>query len=142
VNELPKRKPNRLKNYDYGQNGAYFVTVCIKGRHEILGNIPVGATVPGRPFPASEHPFPASAHPFPASAHPFPASAHPFQTIDHPFQTVARMELSEIGQIVDDAIKYYKENLFGVVFDRYVIMPNHIHAIIVIRSETGDQGRK
>ena len=119
MNELPKRKPNRLQNYDYSQNGAYFVTVCIKDRHEILGNIPVGATVPGRPFPASDHPF---------------------QTIDHPFQTVPRMELSEIGQIVDEAIKYYKENLAGVIFDRYVIMPNHIHAIIVIRSETGDRG--
>jgi len=38
VNELPKRKPNRLKNYDYSQNGAYFITVCIKTR--VLGSKP------------------------------------------------------------------------------------------------------
>jgi len=52
VNELPKRKPNRLQNYDYGQNGAYFVTVCIKGRHEILGNIPVDTVLLVNPFEA------------------------------------------------------------------------------------------
>jgi len=100
MNELPIRKPHRLKDYDYRQNGAYFVTLCIKNRREILGNI-VGATVPGRPC----------------------------------------MELSEIGKVVDSAIKHYQENLDGVVFERYVIMPNHVHAIIVIRSETGDRGR-
>jgi putative transposase len=37
--KLPKRKPNRLKNYDYSRNGAYFVTVCVKDRHELLGKI-------------------------------------------------------------------------------------------------------
>ena len=26
--ELPKRKKNRLENYDYGSCGAYFVTIC------------------------------------------------------------------------------------------------------------------
>jgi len=47
--ELPVRRPNRLKGYDYSQNGAYFATVCTKNRHEILGKIAVGATAPGRP---------------------------------------------------------------------------------------------
>ncbi|MEG2215372.1 MAG: transposase, partial [Oscillospiraceae bacterium] len=40
--ELPKRKPNRLKDYDYNQNGAYFITICTKNRRELLGEIPVG----------------------------------------------------------------------------------------------------
>ena len=26
--ELPKRKKNRLENYDYGSRGAYFITIC------------------------------------------------------------------------------------------------------------------
>ncbi len=30
--ELLKRKPNRLKGYDYSQNGAYFITMCVKDR--------------------------------------------------------------------------------------------------------------
>ncbi len=40
--ELPKRKPNRLQNYDYSQNGAYFITVCTDDRAEILGQVFVG----------------------------------------------------------------------------------------------------
>lgn len=38
-NNLPKRKPNRLKNFDYSQNGAYFITVCTKNKEKILSNI-------------------------------------------------------------------------------------------------------
>ena len=33
--ELPKRKPTRLKGYDYSQNGAYFITICVKDRKPI-----------------------------------------------------------------------------------------------------------
>jgi hypothetical protein len=37
IKVLPKRKPNRLKNYDYSQNGAYFVTMCTKNHANFLG---------------------------------------------------------------------------------------------------------
>ena len=40
--ELAKRKPTRLKGYDYSQNGAYFITICTKDRKEILSRITVG----------------------------------------------------------------------------------------------------
>lgn len=30
--DLLRRKPNRLKDYDYSRNGMYFVTVCTKDR--------------------------------------------------------------------------------------------------------------
>lgn len=43
-----KRKPNRLENYDYSQNGAYFITICTKDKEPILSQISVGATI-GRP---------------------------------------------------------------------------------------------
>lgn len=39
---LPKRKHPRLKNYDYSQNGCYFVTVCVKDKKQILGRVNVG----------------------------------------------------------------------------------------------------
>ena len=41
--DLPRRKPTRLKNYDYSAPGAYFVTVCVKNRRCVLSNIIVGA---------------------------------------------------------------------------------------------------
>ena len=37
--ELPKRKPNRLSDYDYSQNGAYFITICTQGRKPVLSAI-------------------------------------------------------------------------------------------------------
>ena len=37
--ELPKRKPNRICDYDYSQNGVYFVTVCTQDRRKILSNL-------------------------------------------------------------------------------------------------------
>ena len=36
---LPKRKPTRLKYFDYSQNGSYFVTICTHNKEHILSNI-------------------------------------------------------------------------------------------------------
>ena len=36
---LPKRKPTRLKGYDYSTPVAYFVTICVKERKQLLGKI-------------------------------------------------------------------------------------------------------
>ncbi len=40
--ELAKRKPTRLKGYDYSRNGAYFITICTKDRKQLLSKIIVG----------------------------------------------------------------------------------------------------
>ena len=40
--KLARRKNIRLKNYDYSESGAYFVTICTKEKRKILSNI-VGA---------------------------------------------------------------------------------------------------
>ena len=37
--KLPKRKQNRLKNYDYSQNGYYFITICTQNRKNLFGII-------------------------------------------------------------------------------------------------------
>ena len=36
---LPKRKPTRLKEYDYATPGTYFITICTKDRRCLLSNI-------------------------------------------------------------------------------------------------------
>ncbi|MBR5270970.1 MAG: hypothetical protein IKV64_02170 [Clostridia bacterium] len=43
--ELPKRKPTRLKGYDYSSPGTYFITICVKDRKELLSKIIVGTGV-------------------------------------------------------------------------------------------------
>ncbi len=40
--EFSKRKPTRLKEYDYSTPGAYFVTICTKDRQNLLSEIAVG----------------------------------------------------------------------------------------------------
>ena len=101
--ELPVRKHPRLKGYDYSSNGVYSLTLCVEGRHEMLGKI-VGRDVLIAPY----------------------------------------IELSEYGKIVDKHIN--KINMINDIIsvDKYVIMPNHIHMIIIIqhseKSSVGERG--
>ena len=37
--EVPQRRPNRLPNFDYGQRGYYFITVCAKDKKKLFGSI-------------------------------------------------------------------------------------------------------
>jgi len=37
--DLPQRKLQRLKNYDYSQNGVYFITICTHSRQHLFGRI-------------------------------------------------------------------------------------------------------
>ncbi len=37
--DLPKRKPTRLKNYDYSQSGYYFITICTHNKRKILCDV-------------------------------------------------------------------------------------------------------
>ena len=46
--QLPKRKQNRLKEYNYSADGWYFITICTKGRMPILSRI-VGSDILGAP---------------------------------------------------------------------------------------------
>ena len=48
MEEVKKRKPTRLKNFDYSTTGAYFITICTKDRRRVLSRI-VGVDVLGDP---------------------------------------------------------------------------------------------
>ena len=45
---LQKRKPNRLKNFDYSKSGYYFITICTAKRKAIFSKIV------GRPLAAAD----------------------------------------------------------------------------------------
>lgn len=84
------RKLNRLRGYDYSQDGWYFVTICVKNRIECLGKI-----------------------------------------------NNEKMEYSRYGDIV---LKYWQkipDHYKNVFLDEWIIMPNHIHGIIVIENPIG-----
>lgn len=107
--ELPKRRPNRLKGYDYSGNGTYFITICVKDKHEMLWN--VGATF-GRP-----------------------SAVHPVNDCESINNFDSTLHLSEYGLIIDKEMncidKIYGNN---VIINKYVIMPNHIHMIISLNN--------
>lgn len=98
---LPKRRKNRLTEYDYSQNGAYFITICTQGRRQILwksASAPVGAS------------------------------------IARPQQTPA---LSRTGKVVEACIIEIAERYPHISVEKYVIMPNHIHLLLLVQREPG-----
>jgi len=92
-----KRKPNRLKEYDYSQNGAYFITICTKNHRPILGTIVADAAL-----------------------------------------GVPNIRLSKYGEIVRDLIQTIPISNPNVSVQHFIIMPNHIHMIIVIDVQMND----
>lgn len=96
--ELQKRKVIRLKSYDYSQNGAYFITICVKDKHQMLWKQSVGADI---------------------------------------IRPQDNENLSEYGLVVEDAIKNMTNHYHNVVIDKYVIMPNHIHIILILTFKDG-----
>ena len=52
--------------------------------------------------------------------------------------TEGKMQLNQIGLIVADQWRIIPHNFPHVVLDAWVIMPNHIHGIVVINNYTGD----
>ena len=47
--KFPKRKINRLKSWNYSNNGGYFITICTDNRKHILSKICVGDGLPDVP---------------------------------------------------------------------------------------------
>lgn len=48
--EVPKRKSARLKEYDYSQNGAYFITICTHNKQNLFWEPSVGVGIPDDPI--------------------------------------------------------------------------------------------
>ena len=95
--EFSSRKPTRLKDYDYSSPGAYFVTICTKGRKNLLCDIIVGEGLCALP----------------------------------------QIDMTKIGKEVESCIQFIN-NASGIMIDKYVIMPNHIHLIVIIEDSGGD----
>ncbi|MCJ7458479.1 MAG: hypothetical protein MUP17_05770, partial [candidate division Zixibacteria bacterium] len=82
-----QRRSIRLKEYDYSQAGAYFVTICALNREHLFGEIVDG-----------------------------------------------KIRLNKTGKIIQSVWSELPQNYQGVNTDAFVVMPNHIHGIIVLSS--------
>ncbi len=133
MNKFPKRKPIRLKDYDYSQNGAYFITICTKNMACILSRINVGHDAHIVPQNSDvvghdAHIVPQNSDTVGHDAHIVPQNS---DTVGHDAHIVPKPELTEYGKIVEKHISLIP----GI--QQYVIMPNHIHLIIVKGYESG-----
>jgi len=79
------RRSVRLRDYDYGQEGAYFVTLCAHDRACLFGDV-----------------------------------------VDD------GVHLTDYGQIANEEWAYTELLRSHVRLDAYVVMPNHVHGIVVV----------
>ena len=93
--EKHRRRSIRLREYDYRESGAYFITVVAHDRAVLFGEIAGGET-----------------------------------------------RLNEFGRIVERAWADLPEHYLNVQCDAFVVMPNHIHGIIVLGEPIVEAGFK
>jgi putative transposase len=86
--KLPQRRRQRLRNYDYSQNGAYFVTICTYRKLYLFGKVENGA-----------------------------------------------VELNKAGLMVSTKFAAIPTFYPGVEIDQFVVMPNHLHGLIILHNE-------
>ncbi|MCB2209858.1 transposase [bacterium] len=83
------RKVVRLQDFDYSQDGAYFVTIVVQNRLHLFGQVVNG-----------------------------------------------EMRLNDAGKMIQEICDKVPENNPGIEFNPYQIMPNHFHAVVLIRRES------
>ncbi|MGD9486401.1 MAG: transposase [Calditrichaceae bacterium] len=83
--EIHHRRSIRLREYDYSQSGAYFVTMCAQNRECLFGEI-----------------------------------------------TDGKMILNDAGRVVEQCWNDITIHFPHVELDEFVIMPNHVHGILII----------
>ena len=121
-NDLPKRKSTHLKYFDYSSKGAYFVTICTKDRKRLFSEIVLSSS---RIFNyTTDQPVGEGLAP--------PVSFPTFISDD----TVAEIRLKSCGQIVKEQLLLLENRYPTVSILDYVIMPDHIHAIIFLNNDT------
>ena len=107
-NNLPERKRNRLKEYDYSSCGVYFITICARKRdnyfwsNAAFDSLKIVGAISDRP----------------------PIVYNPQDVV-----------LSECGMVVDEAINKITSIYPAVSLEHYVIMPDHIHLLLMVCSE-------
>ena len=92
--EPQRRRSPRLRGFDYGAIGWYFITICTHNREPLFGEVADGALVP-----------------------------------------------SVIGEVVADEWWRTGDRRPGIDLDAFVLMPNHLHGIVVIREGSDTEER-
>lgn len=116
-----RNRPGRLPDYDYSSAGYYFITFCTRNRDCCLSSV-----VPTRPR-ENENTGQGNC-----------SERWGNCSVGRGALAPPRVILKEPGLILDGFIQNIPNVYPGVVVDKYVIMPNHVHLLIQItRDEDG-----
>ena len=134
--ELPQRKHPRLDNYDYGSAGAYFVTICTQNRRCVLSRI-VGRGLATAEAGGMEYTTFGNVGRGLATAE---AGGMEYTTFGNVGRGLAPAEASGIeytsfGKIAEQQLLSLEDRYAYLSVDQYVIMPNHIHVVLILESE-------
>ena len=105
--ELPKRKHPRLNYFDYSMSGAYFVTICTQNRRCTLSRVVGRGLAPADVVGRGLAPAEESV-----------------------------VEYTTFGEIARKQLLLLEERYPFLSVDQYVIMPNHIHVILLLGETT------
>ena len=105
MTEFVTRKQIRLNGHDYSSPGYYFITVCSRNKENIFGTFVKNDIVVGSPLACDR---------------------------DREMNPTNGIELSTAGKIIEKQWNKIPDEYANVELDLYVIMPNHIHGIILI----------
>lgn len=104
---------NRLQGFDYGSNAAYFVTICTYGKVNYFGEIrDVTHSVPETQGIANNE-------------------TQNLASLQEERLPQTLVELSEVGKIAYQYWLDIPQHFPFVILDEFVIMPNHIHGILI-----------
>lgn len=92
--KIHHRRSIRLQGYDYGQSGAYFITLCTHNKECWFGEI-----------------------------------------------RDSQMRLNQLGKIIAQEWLRTPEIRPEIILDEWIIMPNHLHGIIIITNSVGAHRR-
>jgi len=109
---LPKRKTTRLKNYDYSSRGAYFVTICVRDRIRVLSEITETSLLAANDV----------------------VGLMVGEGLAPPEFTV---KLKPCGEVAKEQLRMLESRFSNVTVRDYVIMPDHIHAVVFLREAAG-----
>ena len=110
--KLLKRKNIRLKSYDYSDPGAYFITICTKNKEKLLWNGELDI------------------------------EKYDFKLVGARFARPQNVPLSSIGLVVEQNLNKWNDTYENVYLSSYVIMPNHLHIIVVILPDESGRAKR
>jgi REP element-mobilizing transposase RayT len=112
---VPHRKPLRYPNYNYSNEGVYFITICTKDQENMFGRII-----------SNDRSLNISQAVGDADLRPLQGSETKQQFDFNP---------SEIGKLVQQTWNDIPKHFPQVIPDDFVLMPNHLHGILILNSD-------